>query len=166
MKRTVAVLTSAAVVLASAGAGVGAWALARDQGPDLPQISVYSHGELVRVGPYRYCDPQNLNDCEPVSEMGEIDVNHRDRVQLSVPAAIAAAPWWLTLAYEDGEQVLLSAQADRLAVTIPTVDRNHGRLLGLAVELPTIVLLDGEEVPASHAEWSVRTVWDRETPTD
>ncbi|MCV7318640.1 DUF2771 domain-containing protein [Mycolicibacterium confluentis] len=164
MKRTVAVVSSLAVVLASAGAGVGAWALARGGGHELPEISVYSHGELVRVKPYRYCNPLNLNDCDPGTELGELPVDHRNPVQLSVPSAIGKAPWWLTLAYEDGEQSLQVMTGDRLAVTVPTVDPQHGRLFGMAVELPTLVVVDGEEMPASHAEWSVRTVWEQRQP--
>jgi Protein of unknown function (DUF2771) len=165
VKRSVAVLGSVAVVLASAGAGVGAWALTRSSESDLPEISVYSHGDLVRVKPYRYCDPFNLDDCAPGNDLGELPVNHRDPVQLSVPSEIGQAPWWLTLAYEDGQQPLQVMTDDRLAVTIPTVDPQHGRLVGVVVELPTLVVVDGEEMPASHAEWSVRTVWPpREAP--
>jgi len=45
-------------------------------------------------------------------------------------------------------------------VTIPTVDPHHGKLLGLAVQLPTLARdSDGNEFPLPHAEWSVRTVW-------
>jgi hypothetical protein len=52
-KPAVAVLLAILVVLASAAAGVGAWALAREHGPLRPEISAYSHGHLTRVGPYR-----------------------------------------------------------------------------------------------------------------
>ena len=48
----------------------------------------------------------------------------------------------------------------RLAVTIPTVDPQRGRLTGIAVQLMTLVVDQaGELHGAPHAEWSVRTVW-------
>ena len=66
-----------------------------------------------------------------------------------------------TFAYEDGGSAVSEFRPDkRLAVTIPTVDPHHGKLLGLAVQLPTLARdSDGNEFPLPHAEWSVRTVW-------
>ncbi len=161
MNRIVAVILSIAVVLASGGAGVAAWLLTRHSGQDLPEISAFTHGQLVRVGPYLYCNVLNLNDCADAGTQGELSVNHNDPVQLSVPSAIGAAPWRLILAYEepDTDQVVAFPPGDRLAVTIPTVDPQRGRLTGLAVQLPTLVEVDGELREMPHAEWSVRTVW-------
>ena len=80
---------------------------------------------------------------------------------LSVPQPVARAPWVLLLAYEDGGSTVSEFRPNqRLAVTIPTVDPHHGKLLGLAVQLPTLARdSDGNEFPLPHAEWSVRTVW-------
>lgn len=152
---------SAAVVVASGGAGVAAWQLARGSSPEHPEISAYTHGTLVRVGPYVYCDVLNLDDCDAPGSQGELPVNHSDRVQLSVPAAIGRAPWRLILAYEEPDEDVLLAFApdERLAVTINTVDPERGRLTGFAVQLPTLVELDGELTEMPHAEWSIRTVW-------
>jgi hypothetical protein len=45
----------------------------------------------------------------------------------------------------------------RLAVTIPTVDPQRGRLTGIVVQLLTLVVdPSGELRDAAHAEWSVR----------
>ena len=161
VNRVVAAVSAVAVVLASGGAGVAAWALARHSAPEHPQISAFTHGQLTRVGPYMYCNVLNLDQCETPRTQGELVVNHKDKVQLSVPSDIGAAPWRLILAYEDPDKdsILAFTPGSTLAVTIPTVDPRLGKLNGFAVLLPTLVRIDGEEVPAPHAEWSVRTVW-------
>lgn len=162
MKRLVAAVVCAAVVLASGGAGVAAWFWARNAGHEYPEVSAFTRGQLVRVGPYYYCNVLNLDDCARAGTQGQLVVNHGNTVQLSVPAAIGSAPWRLILAYEEPDQDQLFAfpPGDRLAVTIPTVDPLRGRLTGLAVQLPTLVEVDGELRELPHAEWSVRTVWE------
>ncbi|KUI12840.1 hypothetical protein AU192_13170 [Mycobacterium lehmannii] len=159
MKRMIAALV-AVVILASVGTGVLVWWLSsNDDSPKYPEISAYSHGHLVRVGPYRYCEVLNPTNCEVFQDQGELPVTESDAVQLSVPPAIARAPWVLLRQYEDSDVVEEFRPGTRLAVTIPTVDPRRGKLTGLAVLLPTLVRIDDEEVPAPHAEWSVRTVW-------
>ncbi|MGE2833631.1 DUF2771 domain-containing protein [Mycobacterium sp. SMC-4] len=159
MKRILSVLIAVAV-LASVSTGLLIWQLSRDHGPDLPEISAYSHGHLTRVGPYRFCKVLNPTDCIVSAEQGELPVNGRDPVQLSLPSAIADAPWVLLSAYEDDDVIEEFRPGTRLAVTIPTLDPFRGRLTGIAVQLPTLVRdQDGNEFPVPHAEWSVRTVW-------
>ena len=51
------------------------WRLTRTPPPKHPEISAYTHGQLVRVGPYRYCDVFNLTDCEIPKTVGELTVN-------------------------------------------------------------------------------------------
>jgi hypothetical protein len=151
------------VVLASAGAGVGAWWLARDPGPSLPQISAYSRGQTVAVGPYFYCSVTDLEDCRPAGEQGVLRVGERDPVQLSVPKAIARAPWRLLRIYADERDATttLFRPDTTLAVTVPTVDAQRGRLAGLVVQLMTLVQdQDGAVFDLPHAEWSVGVVWD------
>jgi Protein of unknown function (DUF2771) len=158
----IAMLLTALLVLAAAAAGVGAWALSRGRGPLHPEISAYSHGQLTRVEPYRYCNVLDLNDCENPGTQGELRVNARDPVQLSVPPAIGRAPWWLLRVYEDAVNPTTTFYRpdSRLAVTIPTVDPKQGRLTGIAVQLMTVVVDQaGELHGVPHAEWSVRTVW-------
>lgn len=165
MKRGIVVLVVILTALASLGAGVGAWALARDRGEQQPEISVFSHGQLTRVGPYRYCNVLDLNDCQSPGTVGELPVTARNPVQLAVPAAIARAPWLLLEVYEDGVVSTVFPPNTRLAVTIPTVDAHRGRLDGVAVQLLTVVVFpDGELGPAPHAEWSVATVWPDSAP--
>lgn len=150
------------VVLASAGAGIGAWLLARKHGPQQPEISAYTQGHLTRVGPYLYCNVLNLDDCRKPQNQGELRVTERFPVQLSVPHAIGRAPWRLLQVYEDPNNTTstMFRPASRLAVTIPTVDPQRGRLTGIVVQLLTLVVdRSGELTDVPHAEWSVRTVW-------
>jgi hypothetical protein len=150
------------VVLASAAAGVGAWLLAREQGPPQTEISAYSRGHLIRVGPYLYCNVLDIGDCQTPQAQGMLPVNTRDPVQLSVPTAIGRAPWRLLSVYEDPANTTTTVfrPNSRLAVTIPTVDPERGRLAGIVVQLMTVVLDPaGQLHGAPHAEWSVRTVW-------
>nr|WP_090274451.1 DUF2771 domain-containing protein [Mycolicibacterium komanii] len=158
MKRMIAALV-AVVILASVGTGVLIWRLSGDPAPKYPEISAYSSGHLVRVGPYRYCDVRNPTKCEVFEDQGELPVNERHAVQVSVPPAIGRAPWVLLRQYEDSDVIEEFRPNTRLAVTIPTVDPHRGKLTGFVVWLPTLVRIDEEEVPAPHAEWSVRTVW-------
>jgi len=157
--RGAAALLAVAVVLLSVGAGIGAWLLVRKPGPQRPEISAYSHGHLVRVGPYQYCNVLNLDDCQTPQAQGELPASARYPVQLSVPEAISRAPWRLLQVYEDPTNTTgtLFRPNSRLAVTIPTVDPQRGQLTGIVVQLLTLVVdPSGELRDAPHAEWSVR----------
>jgi Protein of unknown function (DUF2771) len=159
VKRGVAVLVAVLVLLLSVGAGVGAWLLVRKPGPQRPEISAYSRGHLIRVGPYLYCNVLNLDDCQTPQVQGELPVSTRYPVQLSVPEAISRAPWRLLQVYEDPTNTTstLFRPNSRLAVTIPTVDAQRGRLTGIVVQLLTLVVdPSGELRDVPHAEWSVR----------
>lgn len=160
MKRVIVVLAAVAV-LASIGTGALIWRLHRTPAPTHPEISAFTHGQLVRVGPFRFCDVLNITKCDLPETVGELTVDPRDPVQLSVPPAIARAPWVLIRAYEGGDPAVDEFRPDtRLAVTIPTVDPRRGRLTGLAVQLPTLIRDEQNNVfPWPHAEWSVATVW-------
>ena len=162
MKRHLAWIAAALVVIASVGAGLGAWSLVRTHGSALPQISAYSRGTTVRVDPYLYCNVVNLDDCVKGGVQGELSVNARYPVQLSVPAQIGQAPWRLLRVYEDERNTTTTAYrpGTRLAVTVPTVDPQHGRLVGLVVQLLTLVKdQNGELHDLPHAEWSVQLNW-------
>lgn len=163
MKRHMAWILTALVVLAAAGAGVGAWWLARgSEGGAVPEISAYSRGTTVRVGPFLYCNVIDLNDCEQNSVQGELSVNERYPVQLSVPTEIARAPWRLLKVYADERDTTTASYrpGTRLAVTVPTVDPHRGRVVGLVVQLLTLVQdQNGELRDLPHAEWSLRLNW-------
>jgi hypothetical protein len=163
VKRGVVTFLAGVVALASLVAGVGTWLLVRRPGPQRPEVSAYSHGHLTRVGPYQYCDVLNLNDCQTPQTQGELPFNERYPVQLSVPDAIARAPWRLLQVYEDpaNTATTMFRPGARFAVTIPSVDPQRGRLTGIVVQLLTLVVDDSQPnittvraVP--HAEWSVR----------
>lgn len=159
MKRLVIV---ALVVLAAAGAGLGAWRLAHHEASPLPQISVYSHGRTERVGPYVYCNVVNLNDCIEGGTQGDLPVSSRSPVQLSVPSSISRAPWRLLTVYEDERNTVTTAYRPdtQLAVTIPTVDARRGKVVGIVVQLMTLVQdQKGELHDVPHAEWSVKLDW-------
>ncbi|WP_204080752.1 DUF2771 domain-containing protein [Mycobacterium riyadhense] len=162
MKRVVAVLIAVVVVLLSIGAGVGTWLLVREPGPQRPEISAYLHGHLTRVGPYLYCNVLNLDDCQTPQAQGELPFSERYPVQLSVPETISRAPWRLLKVYEDptNTTTTLFRPNSRLAVTIPTVDPQRGRLTGIVVQLLTLVVDSaGELRDVPHAEWSVRLIF-------
>ncbi|HET7665701.1 MAG TPA: DUF2771 domain-containing protein [Mycobacterium sp.] len=159
MRRAIVAL-AIVVIVASVATGVLVWWLAQNPPPTHPEISAYSNGQLVRVGPYRYCDVLNPTNCEVPKADGELSVDARHPVQLSVPPEIARAPWVLVRSYQGGDIVDEFRPGTKLAVTIPTVDPHAGKLFGLAVQLPTLVRDEaGNEFPVPHAEWSVRTVW-------
>jgi hypothetical protein len=159
VKKGLAVLVAVAV-LASVATGVLIWRLTRTPAPEHPEISAYTRGQLVRVGPYEYCNVRDLTDCDTPRSDGELAVDGRNAVQLSVPPAIARAPWVLVRSYEDADIVDEFRSSSTLAVTIPTMDPHRGRLFGFAVQLPTLVRDEaGNEFPWTHAEWSVRTTW-------
>lgn len=163
MRRVVAVPLAALVVLASAGAGVGAWLLARGSAPRQPQISVYSSGQLTRVGPYLYCNVLNLNDCQVTEAQGELAVDAHNAVQLSVDRKIGRAPWRLLQVYQDPADTTTTAfrPGGTRAVTIAAVDPQRGPLSGLVVQLLTLVADPGGQLyDVPHAEWSVRMRWD------
>ncbi|BBZ77697.1 hypothetical protein MANY_30340 [Mycolicibacterium anyangense] len=151
------------VILASAGAGVGVWLANRGNNDDrMPQISAYSHGQSVRVGPYVYCNVVNLNDCRNPKTQGDLPVSERYPIQLSVPTTIGRAPWRLLKVYEDENNSTTSVfrPNSTLAVTIPTVDPQRGKLTGIVVQLLTLVTdPQGQLRDVPHAEWSVRLVW-------
>jgi len=162
VKRTVAAITAAVVLPAAVAAGVGAATWARHGGSDLPQISAFSHGHATRVGPYFFCNVLNLADCQNPGTQGELAVDERNPIQLSVPSAIGASPWRLMLVYEDPADTTTAVfrPGARLAVTIPTVDAQRGRLHGFVVQLMTLGVDEkGELREVPHAEWSVRTAW-------
>lgn len=162
MTRLTGWILATLMVLASVGAGVGAWALTRHNGTARPEISAYSHGETVRVGPYLYCNVINLNDCAKNSAQAELSVSEREPVQLSVPEAIGQAPWRLLRVYSDERNTTTTVYRPdtRLAVTIPTVDPQRGRVVGLVVQLLTLVQdQNGELHDLPHAEWSVKLAW-------
>ena len=157
--RGTAVALAAVLALLCVGIGVGTRLVVRHPGPQRPQISAYSNGQLIRVGPYQYCDVLNLNDCQTPQTQGYLRVSERYPVQLSVPDAVYRAPWRLLKVYDDptNTAATMYRPGTRHAVTISPVDPRRGRLTGIVVQLLTLVVdPSGELREAPHAEWSVR----------
>ncbi|WP_141682188.1 DUF2771 domain-containing protein [Mycobacterium malmoense] len=162
MKRGMALLLAGLMAVLCVAVGVGTWLLVRPSGPQRPEISAYSHGHLTRVGPYLYCSVLNLDDCDTTQTQGELKVSERYPVQLSVPGAIYRAPWRLLQVYEDPTNTTstIFRPNTRFAVTIPPVDPHRGRMVGIVVQLLTLVMDPGGELrDVPHAEWSVRLVF-------
>lgn len=163
MRRPITLALTALVIAASAGAGVAAYRWARPAGSPLPQISAYSLGHTTRVGPFFYCNVVDLNDCLHDEAEGVLKVNDRAPVQLSVPVAIGDAPWRLLKVYEDERNTTTTMfrPGSHLAVTIPTTDRQRGKVVGVVVQLMTLVRDENNEVfDLPHAEWSVKLTRD------
>ena len=161
MKR-VAIVLACVTLAAVLVTGALVWQLRRTPVPKHPEISAYTREQLVRVGPYRYCDVFVITECDIPKTVGTLEVSWRNPIQLSVPPAIARAPWVLIRAYDGGGEPAVSEfrPNSTLAVTIPTVDARRGRLTGFAVQLPTLVRdAQNNEFPWPHAEWSIATVW-------
>ncbi len=159
MTRSGALILALVVLLASLGTGLAAYRWSRDSVSRLPEISAYSHGQTSRVGPYFFCNVVDLNDCVRTRNQGALRVDDREPVQLSVPMSIARAPWRLLKVYEDERNTTATVfrPGSRLAATIPTLDRQRGRVIGVVVQLLTIVRdQTGAEFELPHAEWSVR----------
>lgn len=158
-RRGLAVLLVGVLTLLCVGVGFGTWLLVRPHGPQRPEISVYSHGQLIRVAPYQYCNVLNVYDCDKTQTLGELRVSEHYPVQLSVPDAIYRAPWRLLQLYEDPTNTTstIFRPSTSFAVTIPPVDPHRGRLVGIVVQLLTLVVDPaGELIDYPHAEWSVR----------
>lgn len=162
MSRRVAALLAGLMIVACVAVGVGTWLLVRPSGVQRPEISAYSHGHLTRVGPYLYCSVLNLDDCDTPQAQGELKVSERYPIQLSVPDAIYRAPWRLLQVYEDPTNTTstMFRPGTRFAVTIPPVDPHRGRLVGVVVQLLTLVVDPaGQLRDVPHAEWSVRLTY-------
>jgi hypothetical protein len=162
VKRSAVAALAVAVVLASAGAGAGAWLLARPGGARQPQISAYSNGHLTRVQPYLFCKVLDLTDCQMTQTQGQLPVDPRDPVQLSVDGVISRAPWRLLQVYPDPANTTTTVFRPNtaMAVTVPTIDAQRGPLSGLVVQLLTLVVDPaGRLYDVPHAEWSVRLLW-------
>lgn len=159
VSRSTAWILAVLVLAAALGAGVAAYRWSRDSVSRLPEISAYSRGETTRVGPYFFCNVVDLNDCVREGVQGALRVDDRQPVQLSVPMSIAQAPWRLLKVYEDDRNTTATVfrPGSRLAATIPTLDPLRGRVIGVVVQLLTIVRdQNGAEFELPHAEWSVR----------
>lgn len=146
--RRAAVTASTALLLGVSACGT--------QGP--PEVTWYSDGETVVVGPQVYCSTQ-LTDCEPAGRAAQLSVPPGDVLQVSLPTDIADAPWRMLTAYVDASgtnQVLdrYYAPGERLAVTVGLPEQADV-LQFVEIQLPSAgVDADGNQV--ARATWSVQ----------
>ena len=102
---------------------------------------------------------------KPRAPYGKLAVDRHQPVQLSVPTAIARAPWLLGRAYEDSDVLEEFAPDSTLAVTIPTIDPHRGKLTRIVVQLPTLVQdEEGNEHPSLACRVVDRDGWPQPTP--
>lgn len=125
--------------------------------PEDPEVTFYADGEAVRTGPTEYCDVDVL-ECEahPDAE-ARLAVSPGSPVQISVPDAVAEAPWQVVFRYRDGEEAAegrseLFAADERLAYTLEV----PGQLEALEVQqfgLPAVE--DGVPTFLVRGTWSL-----------
>ena len=140
------VLTAAAVVLLPGGT------------PESPQLTAYSDGEVVSVPPTLYCDV-GITSCE-VGATASLPVPAGRVLQVSLPSAIAEAPWRLltVVTLADGTQrtdARFFRPGERIAVTVGSTDPTE-QLSGIEVQLPSSVL-DADGLPRARATWGIST---------
>ena len=84
------------VALALVGAGVLASACSA---PPLPEVAFYSAGTSVTSGPAQYCT-SDMSKCSVYSQSGvKLRVPPNKPVQISVPAEVASAVWYVGFSY-------------------------------------------------------------------
>ena len=140
------VLTAAAVTLLPGGT------------PENPQLTAYSDGEAISVPPTLYCDV-GITSCE-VGATASLPVPAGGVLQVSLPSAIAEAPWRLLTVFTlaDGTQRTQAdfyRPGDRIAVTVGSTDPGE-QLSGIEVQLPSSVL-DSDGLPRARATWGIST---------
>lgn len=165
MKAKLVALVTVLALTAAAMVGFIAWQL-RGHKDERPEISAFTHGTVIHAAPYQYCDKNKLDQCDPPGHTVQLPVNAHEPVQLSIDGRIAKAPWMLSRIYAaagdiDHKRAESSVYRDhRTAVTIPTIDSEGRRLIGLEIKLPTVVQTEtGDLLEVTHAIWSVATVW-------
>lgn len=120
------------------------------------------------MDPFLYCNVVDLNDCASPGGQGVLVVGDRRPLQLSVPTDIGRAPWRLLKVYADERDTTETVfrPGSTLAVTIPTVDPFRGRLMGIVVQLMTLVRDENEDLSTCRTR-SGRSAWTGpDTPPD
>ncbi|WP_028476154.1 DUF2771 domain-containing protein [Nocardia sp. CNY236] len=183
----IAMVAAATLVLTIAVGGALVVLIRNADEPDVT-ITAYAHGKTVTVRPYTYC-AVTMQECSILPERtlegtiastlrctADASDCHRGRtvelevpagypLQLSLPTAIADAPWLAQLIYAapTGEQVDRvigrNTYPDRVrAVTVESEPAPGLRLVGVEVQLPILARDEtGAEFSVPHAIWSIST---------
>ncbi|MFC9892637.1 DUF2771 domain-containing protein [Nocardia sp. NPDC127579] len=184
----IALLAAVTLVVGVAFVGV-LYVAIRDAPKQAPKLTAYAHGKTVDVVPFAYC-AVSMRDCQvlpqqpedvvatvfeglPCAAAGcekgrtaELEVPPGYPLQLSLPDAVADAPWVAQLVYatEDGQPVgkVVSHNnypAGARAITIDSRPLPELRLIGVELQLPILAKNQaGREFYVPHAAWSINTV--------
>lgn len=183
-------LGAVGLVVALAVAGVLWWRSSNAEDTAArPTVTVVSAGETTVVQPLRYCDLTKLREaflsiseweatgektleedpeglfaetCETTEEPAMITVEEGSPVELTLPTAIADAPWSMLTMYqgaagdEDGG-IEVFRPGQQSEVTVPAADEAGRRLTVIEVRLPAGIIdpETGEEDFISHATWAI-----------
>ncbi|WP_040794398.1 DUF2771 domain-containing protein [Nocardia higoensis] len=159
------------LVLVAVTAGVVAIAVRNAPHHD-PEITAYAHGTAVTVAPYQYCDLRlvgedrlEMSDCRQ-NPVVDLETPPGYPLQLSLPPAIADAPWQGLLVYAlPGDNQILTREIyhsdyepGTVALTIDSRPTPDLRLIGVEIQLPVPAIDEtGRETTVPHASWSIRT---------
>ncbi len=172
-RRTRLILRSIVAVLVVALIVLVTWAIMNaltDDSPDRPTVTATAGDTTVHVAPYEYCNPRKPTECDAPGKTVELPVTAATPLVITVPDAIAKAPWSLKKYYvnpgvKDSDDNALIPEPQIFApgststVTVDPVDPSGKVLAGVEITLPTgIVDQDtGEITYIDHATWSIRT---------
>jgi Protein of unknown function (DUF2771) len=146
------------VALTLAGTGVLASACGA---PPLPEVSFYSAGTTVTSGPAQYCT-SDMSKCPVYSETGaKLKVPPNKPVQISVPAEVAGAVWYVGFSYRKPNGQVTDVRTDffpagrQWAYTLLPPDPGD-RLISASVQkFGTVLTLDNDGQIGFH----VSGVW-------
>ncbi|GEM30378.1 hypothetical protein NN3_13850 [Nocardia neocaledoniensis NBRC 108232] len=163
--RTVIALVAVGLV-AVVGVTAAIVAYAVSKAPDsAPVVTVYGGGETVEAEPFGYCNLAT-GACENFEHTYYLLVPSGDPVQVSLPSAIAEAPWVVLQRFErpsgereDRVMSWLDFPEGVRALSIDTQPAPDLRLIGFEVQLPMIYTdpATGQETTGVHGAWSIGT---------
>jgi hypothetical protein len=161
-KKLLAIGTAGLLVIGVASVAVLAL-LISDAPTHRPTITAFADGTTVTVEPYLYC-PVEAPLCDPDGASANLPVRAGRPLQLSLPSEITSAPWIVAAVYSDGGGTVVETDTlylpdQKLGLTVPPVDEDGRKLLGVEIRLPSGVISTetAQEEIISHAIWSIAT---------
>ena len=155
--RRIAFILGALLVVVAVAFGAVMIVLVRAAPPAEPTITAYSYGRAGPVPPLRYCSI-DLTACSTGATV-DLEVPAGQPLQLSLPDAIAAAPWHLITVHQraDGTVVTTDRQYRTGEATAVTVESSRDlQLNGVEIQLPSAAV-DRAGLPIARAVWSIKT---------
>ncbi len=164
-KKIVAIGAVGLLVIGAVFTAVLALAI-RDAPAHRPAITAFADGRTVVVEPYLYC-PVEAPLCESDGVSYTVPMRAGYPLQLSLPSEITSAPWIVASVYGDDngdafEIDRLYLPGEKLGLTVPSVDDEGRKLIGVEIRLPSGIIdadTNQEEI-ISHAIWSIATTRD------